>query len=472
MLITLSIFFIYLFGLGLVNTAIFPSLFRPLEESGQTLRTKRTSKPSKVMPSPGEDRPALLYLTYFLMSGMLLDLLIVFLVKDMRVSFVVGSALSLSGFLYAILKYRKAFLRFFHTGWGAVVLLYLVPLFSFSILFMPLSAWDARSIWFFHAKMIYYDRGLNFMSLKNPAVSFSHVDYPDIVPLLGAQIAYLAGFWNEFLPKASLLVMLVPALLAALSFMGKNIVSFLYLVLMLFFIGGAEMWSGYMDGYLALYAAISVLLIGRWLKNRRPLDLLAGAAFLAADMNIKNEGSFFALSAATALVVVVLLGRERYRGIFKLPGRRFYILFISLFMPFLVWSYEKLKWGLNSDMNIGPSFFYRAINRFREGGAVPKIVRTLVLDAGVGRAAMIFLAVFLAAKLLRVRSSPPVWLSVLTAFIYLFGLFLIFLGTPQPIAWQLSSAGVRTMLPVLVFIFCATFFLLGDIEKNANKKFD
>jgi len=41
---------------------------------------------------------------------------------------------------------------------------------------------------------------------------FSHPDYPLLVPILAAQAANLAGFWNEQLPKSALVLLLVPPL--------------------------------------------------------------------------------------------------------------------------------------------------------------------------------------------------------------------------------------------------------------------
>jgi hypothetical protein len=84
------------------------------------------------------------------------------------------------------------------------------------------------------------------------SLAFSHPDYPKLVPAIAAQLAFLKGYWNEFLPKASLIVMLVPLLLRIFSFQRPSL-SFLLLPVLFFASFGAWLWNGYMDGYLALY---------------------------------------------------------------------------------------------------------------------------------------------------------------------------------------------------------------------------
>src|SRR5262245_48515143 len=115
----------------------------------------------------------------------------------------------------------------------AIVLLFVA--YYFRILSEPLSVWDARSIWFFHAKMIWVHGGLSQHGGWNHAsLAFSHPDYPKLVPALAAELAWLQGHWNEFGPKASLLVMLVPLLFWIFSFQAAR-ASFVLLVLLFFF---------------------------------------------------------------------------------------------------------------------------------------------------------------------------------------------------------------------------------------------
>src|SRR5205807_1272968 len=90
---------------------------------------------------------------------------------------------------------------------------YLILMYYFKIFAEPLQDWDARSIWFFHAKMIWTEGALSKASGWNhSSTRWSHPDYPKLVPSIAAQLAYIKGFWNEFLPKGSLLIMLIPTI--------------------------------------------------------------------------------------------------------------------------------------------------------------------------------------------------------------------------------------------------------------------
>ena len=124
----------------------------------------------------------------------------------------------------------------------------LLVVYYLQILSEPLSHWDARSIWFFHAKMIWTEGALRRSTGWNhSSLAFSNPDYPKLVPTIAAQLAYVKGYWNEFFPKGSLLVMLVPLALWVFSFCQKSL-SFILLVLIFFFSLDAWLWNGYMDG--------------------------------------------------------------------------------------------------------------------------------------------------------------------------------------------------------------------------------
>src|SRR6185295_10989627 len=81
--------------------------------------------------------------------------------------------------------------------WGASVPLLFVTVFS------PVFHWDSRSIWSFHAKLIYFEGSLaRSGGWADPSISFwSHTDYPVLVPSLTAVLGWTLGVWNEYLMK-------------------------------------------------------------------------------------------------------------------------------------------------------------------------------------------------------------------------------------------------------------------------------
>jgi hypothetical protein len=182
-------------------------------------------------------------------------------------------------------------------GIGGLVILLAVP-----ILLTPLTDWDARSIWFFHAKLIYFAGGLSQTTgLNAPSVQFSPIGYPYFISVLAAQTAHLAGYWNEYLPKTNLLITLIPAVLAGVGQTLKGAwISNICLIALLFLSPGNMLWIGSMDGYLALYASLACISMVRWFSDGEPVDGLITIICLSIASVLKNEGM---LIAAIGIVV-------------------------------------------------------------------------------------------------------------------------------------------------------------------------
>lgn len=479
MLTALSLPLPYLFCLGLLLAIVLPGL---LDEGSNLPRRHRAALPA-----------------LFLAAGILIDYLLVLVIGDLTTASAVGAALAVAGVGRAVAKLRRRVLDLFSFGWmGWLVILYLAILYAVPIFLDPLHAGDARSIWFFHGKMIYYAGGLTAATgLDTAPVLFSHVDYPKLVGVLAAQTAMLAGFWNEFLPKGSLAVLLLPPLLGVASFFRGIRISAIFLVALLFFGAGWHLWNGYMDGYLALYAAVALLFLGRWLDAGSRIDLAAGILFLGVAMNLKNEGLLVALSVAAAMAVrysglVIrkqsggnrgLSGGDQGQGIgdrdsatvaltardslvSRVPNHESRITSLLL-LPLLciaAWSVRKSAWGLENDLKLGAGSI-PIVARHLHDGAVAMIGRSLLLDALVGKAAIIAAGAAAAAAAFRVRVPAGFWLAVGTGAIYFTGMFCVYLATPVDLQWHLSTSAGRTMMTVLGAMFAGSFLVLKEIEK-------
>src|SRR6266436_7599569 len=84
------------------------------------------------------------------------------------------------------------------TVFSVLCVAYILVVYYFEILSEPILHSDARFIWFFHAKMIWAEGALSRSGGWNhPSLAFSNPDYPELVPAIAAQLAYLKGYWNE-----------------------------------------------------------------------------------------------------------------------------------------------------------------------------------------------------------------------------------------------------------------------------------
>jgi hypothetical protein len=170
------------------------------------------------------------------------------------------------------------------------VILSLTLIFALLILSHPVVDWDARFIWMFHAKRMFYD-GTLYGQLDGYA-NWSHNDYPNLVPALAASLARAVGHWNEIIPRTSVLFALVPALLvAALTLKHKGV--FYLWVAVVIAVAQGHLLNGYMDVYVGLYFGLGLVLLWspqpKWLWSLVVLSL----------MLLKNEG----LLAAALLIL-------------------------------------------------------------------------------------------------------------------------------------------------------------------------
>jgi hypothetical protein len=347
---------------------------------------------------------------------------------------------------------------------GYILIVYYLAIFS-----EPLLRWDARSIWFFQARMIWIEGALRQQSGWNhSSIEFSHPDYPKLVPTIAAQLAYLRGYWNEFIPKGSLFVMLVPLTLWVFSFWQKS-VSFIFLVLTFFFsLGVAWLSNGLMDGYLALYAGVALLSFGRYLSERRDTDLYAGVCALGIAANIKNEGLLFDLCLITALLIIgaaygEVSPTELARRV-RTDSRLVRVLILSI-APTAMWTIYKNAWGLQNDLTEDPSAVWsRLLNRVSDGFSLRYVLGYLTT-----RATSIWVVIGLLAVTAifsaRQRFTLPrgAIVAATASALYVSGLYVVYLSSPN-LTFHLFTSATRTMATASVAIFVSMFFLLSALE--------
>lgn len=332
------------------------------------------------------------------------------------------------------------------------------------IQFLPLEAWDARSIWFFHAKMIYTAGSVGLSAgWHHPSVIFSHTDYPNLVPGIAAQAAYIVGHWNEYIPKISLIYSLIPIVMWLFTFARKSF-SFGILILIFPFSMYQLIWNGYMDGYLALYGSLAMLLLGRYIQRNLSIDLISSITCLAILPYIKNEGQLAALAGILSIVIVdIIIKKSGHAGIkTHVWGREKLVAAAILIAPFLLWSFYKLNYGLVNDLQIGTAqSIAHIIERIKDGSF------SMILDSTYTQieAAFMLFGLLYFATILQKRSVPATVIPTLSmATVYYIGIILIYLLTPYDLNWHIGFSVDRTMLTVSSCTFVACYFMLDSLE--------
>lgn len=336
------------------------------------------------------------------------------------------------------------------------------------ILEQPLSAWDARSIWFFHAKLIYYHGGLNpSANWNNPSYAFSHPGYPKLVPVLAAEAARLSGYWNEFLPKASLCLVLLAAFVALGSLVRRPISCAVLL-------GGVvlavrtEYGTGYMDGYFAIYFALTLVFWAQWLESGAASAFVSGAVSLALAASLKNEGMLATLTLGTVVATLAFLRPPPADMPKREPMRMAFVLMLA-FAPVICWTVLKWKWHLPGDFEFGPGAWARGKMRLAQWwGGNPSIYRSVVRDSRVLPVLRTLVVTACAPAILAIVRRKNLfrlsYLPLAASLLYLLGLCLIYLCTPNDLNWHLATSASRTSMAPALGLTVAIWAWLAAIE--------
>lgn len=312
----------------------------------------------------------------------------------------------------------------------------------------PTDAWDSRSIWMFHAKRMFFD-GTLFAQLDHYA-SWSHNDYPLLVPALSSTIGVAIGGWNEIAPKSATVLAMAPALLLIAS-MLRTAASMLLFALLLTVFAGTEMVNGQMDALLALNSGAVVLATMSLVAGARPVDgsprsvdvaasSTRAAIVLAATIPlVKNEGLLVLLVLA---VVFVALPSTRARFTRSTAAAA-----LLVFAPAAAWQLALLLAGIRNDL-VRSHTATNLLERCMDGSS-----HALVLEH-LGKPAALTAAMIVVAW----RWSPRrggMEAAAAFAAIYLACLYATYLATPYDLQWHLATSASRTtLLPLVVGAAC------------------
>ena len=320
------------------------------------------------------------------------------------------------------------------------LILALFVLFAIIILGGPVVDWDARSIWFFHAKRIFIDNDL-YAQLDDYA-PWSHNDYPVLVSALAASTAKGLGYWNEIVPRLSVLFVLFPVFLVFGRLIADSLLFGFWIVGALS-IGGVYLLNGYMDAILALYcAACSWLLLAITKRGERetlPVPYWQGLLLLGLMLTtlpfIKNEGL---LALAIFFMCLVLAAYRDFRLITIVP--------LSLVIYYWLWKSPVLSYQVPTHLFSGLTMDKFLSRLFNVQDLLAIMARWLKYSGLFWLGFVIFLIAF--------RSQVRVlWPAVLFIVTYCAALVAIYIITPYPLVMHLDTSADRTFIVVNMCIY-------------------
>ncbi len=354
----------------------------------------------------------------------------------------------------------------------ATISTFLVVIFLSFLIFLktlsePINTWDARAIWFFHAKIIYFAGGLvEEAGWKNPAINFSHVDYPKLLAGLSAQFVNYFGKWNEFLPKLGLIPLFGGAALAIASLVEKKW-SFFYFLIFGFCLQGQFFWNGYMDGYLALFAGIAAIYAGNWIRTDSPLDWLAATLSLGVLAGLKQEGAVVAGCILLGVIgAKIWIKRKLNFGLWERDFLPMVVIFICCFIPWAMWEFLRRSWGLETELGLGVDLINRLTNRVFEANEIPTIFLWLFLRGNLGESLGVLAVAGFSLYRLKLKPIQPFGVAIIAGILYTLVLVMVYLCTPRDLEWHLLTSVDRACLTIRMLFICSTYWLLDSLESS------
>lgn len=168
----------------------------------------------------------------------------------------------------------------------------------------PTVSWDARSIWLFKAKQIFFEEFL--LNFDYEYALFSNFNYPNIVPTFNASYVKLVGYWNEVYPKSGNILFILPALFYFEKEFKQNY--FLIFLSLVLFVLGRLLVDGTMDGILSIYFVTTTYIFYNLLFRTSKDNNLILLFFISIMLTlIKLEGVMLLFSITLSYFVISLL---------------------------------------------------------------------------------------------------------------------------------------------------------------------
>jgi len=334
--------------------------------------------------------------------------------------------------------------------------IYLKVFFIFFLLIClgtPISEWDPRSTWFFHAKRIFYDHSI-FSVLDNYA-PFSHNDYPTLAPAFAASLAKIVGHWNEIFPKLSFTIMFLPPLLLV-SNLYKETKAIFFLSIVTFTIG-RFLYNGWADGLVAIYFGTSGLLIYLLFLSdiqiyKKKIYYLISFCFFITLTLIKSEG--------LALLLILFLTTTSislFEG--KLKSNFLILLVLSFsFVPILLWKYFCFSEGIGAHYIFESNFMLNFTSRYMNFDNYKLISYFIFLNEKL----IITFLFFMVSSWINWNKNLFKFVLI-SCFLYILILFFVYLSTPLDFYFQLESSAARL---VRSLSFLLALFGLHNLTNN------
>ena len=367
-------------------------------------------------------------------------------------------------------KHRGRSIRFSSLDWqGGALAAVTLAILATTVLSEPLTEWDARSIWFFHAKMIFYSgKVLDPIIWSDPSLSWAHPGYPKLNAILAALCTRFMGHWNEVDPKASLILLQIPMAWLAIGF-ARSLSRRLLLLSIVTLKVGHLLWDGHIDGLVAAYIALGALYGGRFAISRDRHDLHAAILAPGIATGLKDEGLVLAL-LVYAWTLAAAWWQQRTKLLTLLASS--WVAILLALVPSLFWTVWK-QLHLPSGFLTQGSPWHRLIERWHDGRSFGVIIDAINRPKEIRAIIPFVLALLIFTMVPRLRKSTQ-WLQLAPALgvigSYTIVLCFVYLSTPADLIWHLNTSASRTVQPIFVCFALAIAGVLDEQQESFSGK--
>ena len=203
-----------------------------------------------------------------------------------------------NGFFTQQFGFRTTLTKVFNLSLIEIVLTAVI-LFNVILVFVdsmaiPISNWDAIAIWSLKAKILFNETIKHSNYFFEPSKSFSHLDYPLLVPFVQVYLYSILGYIDDRLVKIIFPIFFV-CILLTLYFAQRRYFSRIHSLVFASFLSTLipfiiETSSGYADVPLTLFYFLSVVYLYVWIKEGKLKYILLAALFSSFMVFTKNEG--------------------------------------------------------------------------------------------------------------------------------------------------------------------------------------
>lgn len=317
----------------------------------------------------------------------------------------------------------------------------------------PSAEFDFVGIWGVKGRLFWQAGGIDWSMLRDPYLSYSHHDYPILLPLMMDYLAVAFGQWNDEAIGLLYVAFALATLLMIRSALREATGSPAIASIATLGLSGAACspYFGIAEGPLIAFATGAFLLLRRGLRDDNSGAVRLGAALLGLGALTKNEG----LAWLAAVAVSFVLAHQKHRL------RAFAALWPAAALAML-WIVPRTVLRLSTDLAEG-SVISRVWQHLHQLD-----VYLLALRAYPIGKPLFWIGVVIALALTAhraVRSERFGLVSLAIQYGFLVGAYL---ATPNDITWHLRFSAERVINQVTPVLAFTAIVLIAPLMKRTG----